>query len=60
MRSSFERTDSASTQTDLVNQRICGVKICDGHLRDCFLNNVAVNREVVEEYEKSRLGSLET
>jgi tetratricopeptide (TPR) repeat protein len=25
--------------------------ISDEHLRDCFLNNVAVNREIVEEYE---------
>jgi len=26
--------------------------ISDEHLRDCFLNNVAVNREIVEAYEK--------
>jgi class 3 adenylate cyclase/tetratricopeptide (TPR) repeat protein len=34
--------------------------INDEHLRDCFLNTVAVNREIVEEYEKNRLGALET
>ena len=35
-------------------------KISDEELRQCFLNNVAVNREIVEEYEKSRLDGLET
>ena len=34
--------------------------ISDEELRDCFLNNVAVNREIVEEYEKNRLGALKT
>ena len=34
--------------------------ISDEELRYCFLNNVAVNREIVEEYEKSSLGGLET
>ena len=34
--------------------------ISDEHLRGCFLNNVAVNREIVEEFEKNRLGALKT
>jgi len=34
--------------------------ISDEYLRDYFLNNVAVNREIVEEYEKNRLGALKT
>ena len=32
--------------------------ISDEHLRGCFLNNVPVNREIVEEYEKNRLSAL--
>jgi hypothetical protein len=34
--------------------------ISDKHLRCCFLNNVAVNREIVEAYEKNTLGDLKT
>ncbi|MBY8998718.1 MAG: hypothetical protein KGD60_13390, partial [Candidatus Thorarchaeota archaeon] len=34
--------------------------ISDDYLRYCFLNNVAVNREIVEVYEKNRLGALKT
>jgi len=34
--------------------------ISDKHLRSCFLNNMAVNREIVEEYGKNRLGALKT
>jgi tetratricopeptide (TPR) repeat protein len=34
--------------------------ISDEHLRHCFLNNVAVNLEIVETYEKNRLGALKT
>jgi len=34
--------------------------ISDEHLRHCFLNNVAVNRAIVEAYEKNRLGALKT
>ena len=34
--------------------------ISDDELRDCFLNNVAVNREIVEKYENRGLGGLES
>jgi len=34
--------------------------ICDEQQRGCTLNNVAVNREIVEKYEKNRLGTLKT
>ena len=34
--------------------------ISDDELRGCFLNNVAANREIVEEYEKSGLIGFET
>jgi class 3 adenylate cyclase/tetratricopeptide (TPR) repeat protein len=35
------------------------VNISDENLRYCFLNNLAANREIVEEYEKSGLVGLE-
>ena len=43
---------------DLLQKR--AANISDEHLRFCFLNNVAANREIVEEYEKNRLGALKT
>ena len=38
----------------------CAAKISDEYLRDCFLNNVTVNREIVEADEKNSLGTLKT
>ena len=53
------RSDAILTDAyNLLQKR--AANISDEHLRYCFLINVAVNREIVEEYEKNRLGSLKT
>ena len=52
---------SAKILTDAYNLlQTRAANISDEHLRFCFLNNVAANREIVEEYENSGLGGLET
>jgi predicted ATPase/class 3 adenylate cyclase len=44
------RADAILTDTyNLLQKRFANIK--DEHLRNCFLNNVAVNREIVGEYE---------
>jgi hypothetical protein len=53
------RTDAILTEAyNLLQTR--AANISDEHLRDCFLNNVTVNREIVEAYEEDRLGALKT
>ena len=53
------RADAILTDAyNLLQKR--AANISDEHLRGCFLNNVAVNREIVEEYEKNRSGELKT
>jgi hypothetical protein len=50
-----QRADAILTDAyNLLQARAANIN--DVHLRGCFLNNVAVNREIVEAYEKDRLG----
>jgi class 3 adenylate cyclase/tetratricopeptide (TPR) repeat protein len=53
------RADAILTEAyNLLQAR--ATNISDEGMRGCFLNNVAVNREILEEYEKNRLGALKT